>query len=221
MLSSKPKQTPGKDTKTSVAKKDEDRGKDHSRRILLVQSLRELLREEDPSSITFARVCERAKIPRASAYHFFPNMGALYLGLRLVHSELVSARLERVDTSEFETWQDYVHFLAREAASVVREDLALMRVVYGVRNEETKDVGKALDSTIAKLALSQVEDRFVIPDLPDMARKVGIAVSLIDSVFRYSFREQGEITEEMVSEAGRAAVAYLRSYLPEFLKYRK
>ncbi|XDD55641.1 TetR/AcrR family transcriptional regulator [Leptospira sp. WS4.C2] len=221
MPSSKPKQIPEKETKTSVVKKDEDRGKDHSRRTLLVQSLRELLREEDPASITFAKVCERAKIPRASAYHFFPDMGALYLGLRLVHSELVSRRLSKVETTEFQTWQDYVYFLAREAASVVREDLALMRVVYGVRNEETKDVGKALDSTIAKLALSQVEDRFLLPDLPDMARKVGIAVSLIDSVFRYSFREQGEITEEMVSEAGRAAVAYLRSYLPEFLKYRK
>ncbi|EOQ96740.1 transcriptional regulator, TetR family [Leptospira wolbachii serovar Codice str. CDC] len=194
---------------------------DHGRRTVLVQSLRELLREEDPSSLTFAKVCARAKIPRASAYHFFPNMGALYLGLRLVHSELVSARLERVDTSKFETWQDYVYFLAIEAASVVREDRALMRVVYGVRNEETQHIGKTLDSTIAKLALSQVEDRFLLPDLPDVARKVGIAVSLIDSVFRYSFREQGEITEEMVGEAGRAAVAYLRCYLPEYLKHRK
>lgn len=221
MRNTKRKQTGGIGKKSLQFSVDEDRGKDPNRRTVLVQSLRELLKEEDPSSVTFAKVCERAKIPRASAYHFFPNMGALYLGLRLVHSELVSDRLEKVDTSEFETWQDYVHFLAREAASVVREDKALMRVVYGVRNEETKDVGKDLDSSIAKLALSQVEERFLLPDLPEAARKVGIAVSLIDSVFRYSFREQGEITEEMVSEAARAAVAYLRSYLPEFLKYRK
>ncbi|TGL37544.1 TetR/AcrR family transcriptional regulator [Leptospira perdikensis] len=196
--------------------------KDHHRRAILIQSLRDLLREEeDPSSVTFAKVCSRAKIPRASAYHFFPHMGAMYLGLRLVHSDLVSLRLEKVETVSFATWQDYVFFLAREAASVVREDLALMRVVYGIRNEETRHVGKELDSTIARIALSQVEARFILPDIPGIARKVGIAVSLIDSVFRFSFREEGEITEEMVTEAGRAAVAYLRSYLPEFLKHRQ
>lgn len=210
-----------KEPNPPISGKEEDRTKDHSRRAILVQSLRELLREEDPSSVTFAKVCARAKIPRASAYHFFPHMGALYLGLRLVHSELVSLRLERVEAVPFANWQDYVYFLAREAASVVRDDIALMRVVYGVRSEETKDVGKELDSTIAKLALAQVGARFLLPDIPDIARKVGIAVSLIDSVFRYSFREEGEITEEMVTEAGRAAVAYLRFYFPEFLKPRQ
>lgn len=205
----------------SKERQEKEKTEDQNRRFHLVQSLRELLREEEPASITFAKVCARAKIPRASAYHFFPNMGALYLGLRLVHSQMVSLRLGKVDTSDFKTWQDYVHFLAREAAAVVREDKALMRVVYGVRNEETMHVGKVLDSSITKLALSQVEARFLLPDFPDLNRKVGIAVSLIDSVFRYSFREQGEITEEMVNEAARAAIAYLRSYFPEYLLYRQ
>ncbi|MCG6141007.1 TetR/AcrR family transcriptional regulator [Leptospira mtsangambouensis] len=198
-----------------------EKAEDLGRPAILVQALRELLRTESPESITYAKVCERARIPRASAYHFFPNLGALYLGLRLVHSELVSERLAQVDTSVFGSWQDYVHFLAKEAAAVVREDPALVRVVYGVRNEETMYIGKALDDKIAALALSQVAERFVLPDWPEAARKVGIAVSIIDSVFRFSYREGGEITEEMVSEAGRAAVAYLRSYLPEYLKDRK
>ncbi|EQA46745.1 transcriptional regulator, TetR family [Leptospira broomii serovar Hurstbridge str. 5399] len=190
------------------------------RRAALVQALRELLREHPPESLTFAKICEHADIPRASAYHFFPNMGALYLGLRLVHAELVAERLSQVDTSQFESWQDYVYFLAAEAIAIVREDPAMMRVVYGVRNEETMHIGKELDSKIASIALRQVMDRFALPSWPDAARKVGIAVALIDSVFRYSFREQGEITDEMVREAGRAAVAYLRCYLPEYVESR-
>ncbi|TGN10249.1 TetR/AcrR family transcriptional regulator [Leptospira ilyithenensis] len=187
------------------------------RRAVLIQALRELLREEAPESLTFAKICERADIPRASAYHFFPNMGALYLGLRLLHAELVAARLSRVDTSQFESWQDYVYFLAGEAIAVLREDSAMMRVVYGVRNEETMLIGKELDSKIASIALKQVMDRFALPFWPDAPRKVGIAVALIDSVFRFSFREQGTITDEIVREAGRAAVAYLRCYLPEYV----
>ncbi len=187
------------------------------RRAALIQALRELLREQSPESLTFAKICERADIPRASAYHFFPNMGALYLGLRLVHAEFLAAHLSQVDTSQFESWQDYVYFLAAEAAKVVREDPAFMRVVYGVRNEETMHVGKELDSKIASIALWQVEDRFEIPPWTDAPRKVGIAIAIIDSVFRYSFREQGTITDEIVREAGRAAVAYLRCYLPEYV----
>ncbi|WP_108928446.1 TetR/AcrR family transcriptional regulator [Leptospira johnsonii] len=190
------------------------------RRAALIQALRELLREQPPEALTFAKICERADIPRASAYHFFPNMGALYLGLRLVHSELVAARLSQVDTSQFESWQDYVYFLAAEAIAIVREDPAMMRVVYGVRTEETMHVGKELDSKIASIALKQVMERFALPFWPDAARKVSIAVALIDSVFRFSFREQGTITDEIVREAGRAAVAYLRCYLPEYVDSR-
>ncbi|MDF3820464.1 TetR/AcrR family transcriptional regulator [Leptospira sp. 96542] len=186
------------------------------RRAALVQALRELLRKNTPESLTFAQICEHADIPRASAYHFYPNMGALYLGLRQVHSEILVTRLSQVSISHFQNWQDYVHFLAEEAAKVVREDIALMRVVYGVRNEETMHVGKDLDSQIAKMALQQVEARFALPPWTDAQRKVGIAVALIDSVFRYAYREEGEISEGIVKEAGRAAVAYLRCYLPEF-----
>ncbi|TGL90663.1 TetR/AcrR family transcriptional regulator [Leptospira congkakensis] len=215
-------QTQGKESRLSIlpVKTEEEKTIDPDRRKVLLHALRELLRIEEPEAVTFAKVCARAEIPRASAYHFFPNMGAMYLGLRLVHADLVSLRLEKLKASDFVTWQDYVRLLAKEAASVVREDRALLRVVYGVRSEETKHIGKTLDSTIVNLALAQVEEQFVLPNLSEMARKFAIAVSLIDSVFRYSYREGGDISDEMVNEAGRAAIAYLRCYLPEYLNRR-
>ncbi len=194
-----------------------------SRRTELLSATRELLRELPPEEVTFALACERAGIPRASAYHFFPNIGALFLGLRLFHAEVLADALAEVDARRFRTWQDYLRCLISVGAQITREDPALMRLIYGMNGgvTETRDVGKSVDAKIARIVLERLEERFHVPVWPQREQSVAIAFAIIDSVFRLSFREHGEITNDLIREAGRAAVAYLRSYLPEHLEPRE
>lgn len=193
-----------------------------SRRTHLLTATRELLRELPPEEVTFAMVCERADIPRASAYHFFPNINALFLGLRLWHSEVLAEGIAAVRPERFATWQDYMICLIGVGAQITREDPALMRLNYGFPGgaSEARQIGKSLDVKIVRTALDNLAGRFVMPDWPDRERVMAIAFTIIDSIFRLSFREQGEITDAMVREAGRASVAYLRCYLPEYLETR-
>jgi AcrR family transcriptional regulator len=193
-----------------------------SRRTQLLTATRELLRELTPEEVTFAMVCERADIPRASAYHFFPNINALFLGLRLWHSEVLAENIAAVQADRFEAWQDYMTCLIGVGAQITREDPALMRLNYGMPGgiSEARQIGKSLDVKILSTALENLEHRFVMPDWPDRERVMAITFTIIDSIFRLSFREQGEITDEMVREAGRASISYLRCYLPEYIEVR-
>ena len=193
-----------------------------SRRTRLMTATRELLREHAPEDVTFAMVCERADIPRASAYHFFPNINALFLGLRLLHADLLAEGIAAVKTERFDQWQDYMRCLIGVGAQLIREDPALMRINYGMPggSVEVRQIGSALDSKIVQTAIQKLSERFVLPEWPERDRTIAIGFSMIDSIFRLSFRQEGEISDAMVREAGRAAIAYLRCYLPEYLPVR-
>ncbi|MEQ9364669.1 MAG: TetR/AcrR family transcriptional regulator [Leptospirales bacterium] len=187
-----------------------------SRRTRLLTATRELLRETPPDEINFAMVCERADIPRASAYHFFPNLGALFLGLRIFHMETMAAAVAKIDVESLPTWQNYIAAVTEVAASVTREDPALMRLVYGVPGgiQETRQVGKTFDSIIARATLEAVERHYQAPTWPDRDRGSAITLTIIDAIFRLSFRETGDIAKPMIREAADAAIAYLLPYMP-------
>jgi len=193
-----------------------------SRRTHLMTATRELLRELPPEEVSFAMVCERADIPRASAYHFFPNIGALFLGLRMLHAELLAEGVVGVRVDRFDRWQDYMTCLIGVGAQIVREDPALLRLTYGMPGTltEARQIGKSLDGKIVRTVFAALNERFVLPELPERERILALTFTIIDSFFRYSFREDGEITDAAVREAGRAAIAYMRCYLPEYLELR-
>jgi AcrR family transcriptional regulator len=190
-----------------------------SRRILLLVATRELLRDVPPEAVTFAMVCARADIPRASAYHFFPNIQALFFGLRLVHAETLLGAIVAVDVDGFDSWPAYVLSLIEVGAEVTQKDPGLMRLIYGAPGnvKEAQSLGKVLDAKIATNVAANLRRRFRAPTWDGSEGVFAIAFAIIDAVFRLSFRQHGEITDAMVREAGRAATAYLSGYIPAHL----
>lgn len=56
------------------------------RRQKLLSAAKKLSETHTINTITLADVCEEADIPRASAYHFFPNVEAVFLALRFLNA---------------------------------------------------------------------------------------------------------------------------------------
>ena len=80
------------------------------RRQKLLAAAKELSATRPVSEISLADVCERADIPRASAYHFFPNVEAIFLALRFLNAIEIFNKLEKVDAKQFSRWQAYKLF---------------------------------------------------------------------------------------------------------------
>ncbi|MCB1168998.1 MAG: TetR family transcriptional regulator [Leptospiraceae bacterium] len=187
------------------------------RRTRLLGATRELLRERSPESISFADVCQKAEIPRPSAYHFFSNIQALFQGLRLLHAETLIQRTTELEHRSFPAWPDYLEALVDTAREVTLSDPAYPALIYGYGLDfaETREIGRDLDGRLARLALAGMQDRFQLPDMAGLEGICSIALSIIDSIFRHSYRRKGQITDAMALEAKRAAVAYLKLYIPE------
>jgi len=193
------------------------------RRVKMLDAAKALLETRAPKDVTFADVCARARIPRPSAYHFFPDIQAVFLGLKLVHAQALVEALESVPAVRGDTWGRYFGRLVDAGVEVLRGDPATTRLNYeGLAGwTDARELSKAVDTRLARMALEGLEHRFELPHWPKREEVMAVAFTLVDSVLRHSFRAHQELTEWMVEEAKRAAVSYLRNYLPEVLPLRR
>jgi AcrR family transcriptional regulator len=194
-------------------------GPGRQRRQQLLQAARDLLQEREPNEVSFADVCARAKIPRPSAYHFFPSIQAVFVGLRMLQAEELVRAIGNAEMAGEDTWTEYFRRLVDRGADVLRQDTAGTKLIYGILDgySEARQLGQDVDARLAEVALTLFERRFQIPMWEGRDRCFAIAFAIVDAIFKLSYRRAGWITDAMIEEAKRAAVSYLRNYLPEYL----
>jgi len=197
--------------------------KGRERRVKLLEAAKALLETRRPQDVSFADVCARARIPRPSAYHFFPDIESVFLGLRLLHAEALVAALGAVERVRGDSWIRYFGRLVDAGIKVMRSDRATTRLIYGGLGGwvEVKALSKAVDARLSQLALEGLERRFELPSWPEKEAAMEVAFTIVDSILRLSFRTHEALTEWLVDEAKRAAVSYLKNYLPEVLPVRE
>ena len=100
------------------------------RRQKLLAAAKELSATRPVSEISLADVCERADIPRASAYHFFPNVEAIFLALRFLNAIEIFNKLEKVDAKQFSRWQAYITTVIESGVDIIQSDLTVARLIY-------------------------------------------------------------------------------------------
>ena len=187
-----------------------------SRRALLLTSALELLREKTPEDITLAMVCERAGIPRPSAYHFFPNIEAIFLGIRLLHGENAIEQVNTLNEEKFDCWQDYIERFITIVVNVTNSEPAFPRLTYGYGSTliGAREIGRDIDTRLAHVSLSGLHQHFDIPNFEREEEILCIALALGDAVLRLCYRIHGELQENMVQETKCAVISYLANYLP-------
>ncbi|EOQ97586.1 transcriptional regulator, TetR family [Leptospira wolbachii serovar Codice str. CDC] len=188
-----------------------------NRRTQLLTIALEFLREKSPEEISFADICKEANIPRPSAYHFFPNVEAIFHGIRLLHSESLIEKSILLRRETFVSWESYIERSIDVAVEVTNKEIAFPRLIYGYRmsNPEMRQVGQELDAKLANLAKLGLMDRFVLPELEQADQIFGVAFSIADSLLKHSYRTYGDFTPWMVGETKKATISYLKNYLPE------
>ncbi|WP_411823363.1 TetR/AcrR family transcriptional regulator [Leptospira sp. 'Mane'] len=191
-----------------------------NRRTQLLTIALEFLREKSPEEISFADICKMAKIPRPSAYHFFPNVEAIFHGVRLLHADMLVEKSVSLKNETFVTWREYIERSIEVAVEVTKKEKAFPRLIYGYRvsNPEMRQVGRELDARLANLAKDGLQERFILPDWKEADQVFAVAFSIADSLLKHSYRTYEDFTPWMVEESKKATVAYLSHYLPENCK---
>ncbi|WP_201528172.1 MULTISPECIES: TetR/AcrR family transcriptional regulator [Psychrobacter] len=189
------------------------------RRQKLLMGAKKLSETHSINDITLAAVCEEAGIPRASAYHFFPNIEAIFLALRFLNAIDILEILATVETANYDKWQGYLTALIERGVKIFHNDQTKAKLIYSANTPdfEGDSFGEDIDHQIVQLVYKRLSECYEMPKLGNIEDILLVTYSIINGVFTLSYRHHESITDNYLQEAITASISYLRCYLPEKL----
>jgi AcrR family transcriptional regulator len=207
--------------RTTPRKPLQERGRARYEAILDV--LESLLGDTDWDQIGYYQIVERAGMPAASIYHFFPTKGALFMALADRYFEhFRESSLSSVENGAFPRWQDFLVARQKAAVEYYNGHRAAMKLILG--SPPFLEIHRSDSNTnhvVSDQVLQAFRRMYELPYIQDPHRKFLIVVAIGDAVWRTSFDEHGLITPEYEEEATRATIAFCRTFLPEVLEPKR
>jgi AcrR family transcriptional regulator len=204
--------------RTTPRKPLQERGRARYEAILDV--LESLLAETDWDRIGYYQIVERAGMPAASVYHFFPSRNALVMALADRYFEHFRQEAQRFTARcDFPRWQDFVAAGHRVSVEFYNSHPAAMKLILGSQPfMEIHQSDSSVNRIVTDLMVGAFRRMYELPYIQDPHRKFLIVLAIGDAVWRTSLDEHGYITPVYQEEATRAVIAYFRTFLPEDLQ---
>ncbi|MCK0198137.1 TetR/AcrR family transcriptional regulator [Ancylobacter sp. 6x-1] len=188
----------------------------------LIDATDSLLEEHDVSEVGLYQIAERANVPPASIYHFFPNKEAALVALAEDYLERLVERSREAPPFAPARWQDLIAWRIRTLADFYNAHLPLMRLFLGASiSAEVRERDMA-GTLAASQTRAELFDRyFLMPPVRDWVGKLATSVAIADGIWALSYSQNRRIDDAAVHEAVLAVTAYLRCYLPEWIETRR
>jgi len=189
----------------------------------LLDAAHSLIAQMGVDHFSLTDVAVRAGVATGSAYHFFPNLEAVFIALveryDRAFTKLVSAPLQ---PSEVETWQDIVEIHFEMARNYMNDNPpALILIIGPGRSWQSKQVDTVGDSNIARGMVETISEFFQIPKTPPPAQLMHLGIRILEGLWELSVQQHGTVTTDYSRETNKAVLAYLRLYWPEYMERRE
>lgn len=191
----------------------------------LLDATAQLLAERETRAIGVYDIASLAKVPAASAYHFFPTVEAAFMELARRHLALLRVEVDRPldagDVARIRNWPDLIALRFNRAVAYYNSDPVVCRLcLSGTVVSEVRAVDVEHTTFAASIVYDFMNQYVVMPYLPDREMKFTTMLGLYDGVWMTSYARHGTLTERYCNEALTAAIAYCRTFLPEVLPLR-
>lgn len=199
------------------------RGRGVVRYVALVDATEALLQENSTDDVGLYQIAERASVPPASVYHFFPTKEAAFLAVAQRYLEgFGQLGRKPIPASALDNWQTLMAWDHREAVAYYNaHPPALKLFLGGYGGVETRQADREYNEKAAKTLYNRFNRFFHMPFLRDADTKFHITLEILDAVWRISYLRSGVITEPFYEEALAACTAYCRLFLPERTELRE
>lgn len=179
-----------------------------------------LIEEQGVDQFSLTDVAKKAGVATGSAYHFFPNLEAIFIALVERYDQAFTKIVsEPIEASAVSTWKDILELHFEKARKFINANPpALILIIGPGRSWQSKQVDTIGDSNIAKAMMDTLERFFVLPAHPPPAQLLHLGIRILEGLWELSVQQHGHVTEEFSKETTRAVVAYMRLYWPEYLE---
>jgi AcrR family transcriptional regulator len=199
------------------------RGRGIVRYQALLEATEALLQDSTPDVIGLYQIAEKAGVPPASVYHFFPTKEAAYQALAEQYLQgLVKLHGQPIEARRIRTWVDLLAFDMRRAMDYFNQRPPMLKILYGgYGGVEARNLDIVVTDALANASYERLNRIFHVPFLQDQRKKAQIGLAILDAIWTISFRLHGTITEDYYEESVKACAAYRRLFLPEYLEPRE
>ena len=198
-------------------KPSQARGKAKFEKIL--DAAHTLIEERGVDEFSLADVATKAGVATGSAYHFFPNLEAIFIALVERYDQLFTKIVsEPIEASAVDSWQDIMETHFENARQFINANPpALILIIGPGRSWQSKQVDTIGDSNIAKAMVETYERFFVLPEYPPPAQLLHLGIRILEGLWELSVQQHGHVTREYSRETTLAVSAYMRLYWPRYL----
>ncbi|MDR3509087.1 MAG: TetR/AcrR family transcriptional regulator [Caulobacteraceae bacterium] len=188
----------------------------------LLNTLAAMLETQEPDAIGYYQLAEKAGIPPASMYHFFPSKGAAFLALAERYLDVFRKGVRApLDPARTHGWQDVIRLRHRQSVAYYNANRPAMKLILGAQPFlEVRAADRSADEDISGQILASIDGMFELPPIEAAPRKFLITLSIADAIWRIAYNTHGQITPDYQAEALDACLAYCRGFLPERLVKR-
>ena len=199
------------------------RGRGLVRYQALLDATDALLRDSNPDEIGLYQIAEKAEVPPASVYHFFPTKEAAYQALAEQYLEgLLEVHSAPIEAARLRSWQDVFAVGMRRAMEFYNAHPPMLKILYGgYGGVQARNIDILVTDQMAAVSYNRLNKIFHMPFIQDPQRRFQIVFAVLDAIWTISVRRYGKITDEYLEEAFRACVACAKVFLPEVVEPRE
>lgn len=185
----------------------------------LLDATAALLSELPDEDISLAQIADRAAVPLASLYHFFPNRNAAFVALAKRYHVLLNELALSEPEERPARWQDVIEYKQRNGARFLNDNPAAQRLFLGAGvSVEVRNTDLSGNAELARNRAEYLNRMFEIPKMPDLEKRLAVSIAVMDGIWALSYSIHRSITDEYLEESILTSTTYLRCYLPEFLQ---
>ncbi|MGW5303197.1 TetR/AcrR family transcriptional regulator [Streptomyces griseoluteus] len=184
------------------------------RRRAILDAAEALLAEQGYEAATLKAIGERAGIPTASMYHYFPDRHQVDAELLQHHVQQLDAIVNGVlEAPEPCTLQGVADALIDAVLTYFRGHRSCTELWFAGRNETLDALVRGFDEAQAeRLRLLLVERNLVAADTPRHVAQIAFEVA--NRLFDIAFRRSPDGDDVTIDEGRRMLTAYFRTYAP-------
>jgi AcrR family transcriptional regulator len=188
----------------------------------LLDALEGLLADKEPEDVSLRELARVADAPVASVYHFFPSMSAALVGLAERHMQtFVDILAEPLDVDALVSWEDFVILVSERSRAYYNAHPVVLKLILGPEQSwSIRELDLQNNRRLARFFFEAARAHFELPESDSLLDRFEIAITMTDSIWALSYARHGTITDELAREAQRAALSYLRGYLPTYAEKR-
>lgn len=188
---------------------------------LLLDATEFLLADKSNADVSLAQIADRAGIPLASAYHFFPNKNAAFVALaKRFNEHFYRSAIEPMYPPPT-SWQEVIAAKQKKGAAFLNGRPAGLRLFLGAGvSVDVRAADWAGNEAVARSRVKFLEAYFHLPFIRDLQTKITVAIAAQDGIWALSYGRLGFISPAFVAASTEASIAYLRNYLPQHIEPR-